>query len=108
MNELNFVLSRIVDMDKRADDVKSETENQLELIEQSAFEKIRNLEAELDETTKKNLDRFRSEIMEEAETKANQILSESNAYCENIKNSYEKLKLELVKRITDSIIAGRW
>ncbi|SHE90208.1 hypothetical protein [Alkalibacter saccharofermentans] len=106
MNELEFVLNKIIDMDTRAKDVKNEAEEKQKFIEEATKEKIKEIENSMLDESKNKLDRIHLEEMNNARLEAKKILDEADVKCEKIEAAYSKSKIALRDRIVKEILNG--
>lgn len=106
MNELNYVLTRILDMDHRAAQVKKEAQKRLEHMEAETKEILATTETELAQETERQLDVYWKEVVQKAEVQSNQIRESAVHQSKAMKETYEKNKDSLVKDGFQRMMAG--
>ena len=106
MNELNYVLTRILDMDHRAAQVKKEAQKRLENMEAETKEIIASMEKDLAKEMEHQLDGYWKDVVQRAETQSHQIRESAMQQSRAMKATYEKNKDSLVKDGFQRMIAG--
>lgn len=104
MNELEFVLNKILDIDIKASNVKSSTAEKLKNDEVALNESIKNLEKDLIEKDRIELGKKYEKAMDEARLQSAQIIEESEKQLSEIREKYLSVKDELRQKIVDQII----
>jgi hypothetical protein len=106
MNELEFVLGKIIDMDTRAKDVRTEAEQKLKDIEDFTNKRIRETEKIMLEISKKKLEETNNLKIQKADSEAKKIQKEADIVCNKIEDAYKKFSSDLINKITNEILNG--
>lgn len=106
MNELNYVLTRILEMDRRAARVKLDAEKQLEKTEVETKLAVERLEKDTVLDMEQSLNTYRTAVVTKAEEESNIIQSQARRIGEAMERAYEENKDLLVKEAMQRITAG--
>lgn len=106
MNELNYVLTRILDMDNRAAQVKEEAQKQLEQMELDTKEIRSTMKKTMTDQLEARLKEYREQVVSKAESESQQILERAQKEGEAMNQAYAKNKDSLIKDALQRISAG--
>lgn len=106
MNELNYVLTRILDMDSRAAQVKEDAFKQLDQMEQETKGIIAALEETMAQQLEKELESYRQREVIKAQEQSRNILEKARKEGAAMEEAYSKNKESLVQKAMQRLTAG--
>ena len=107
MDELDFIFKKIIEIDNKATEVKTNTNKVIEEKEVVLNQEIVALDNNLIGNLKAELDARHSIVISECEKKAELIVEEASNYCKNIQQKYEEIKDELKEMFVNEILGAQ-
>lgn len=104
MNELEFVLNKIIDIDNRANQVEKETMEKIKQEDKKLQDKLKSLQETCYIEAQDNMNEEYHEQMEKAKSKAKAIREDSKMECQIIEERFQGIKESLKKEIIKEII----
>lgn len=104
LDELEFVLRKIIEIDNKAIDLQNRTEQTIHEQETLLNDQIKNLDEELNKNSKKTLEREVQKKVANAHSMVKSINTELEEEKQNIKNKYAEIKDVLKWQIFNEII----
>lgn len=104
LDELEFVLRKIIEIDNRAIDLQNRTEQTISEKEALLNDEIKNLDEQLNSNSNTKLEREVQKKIAQAHDMAKAISTESEQQKQNIQSKYAAIKDVLKKQIFNEII----
>ncbi len=104
MNELEFVFKKIIEIDNKSNELKSNTKKQIEAKEFELSKKIKNLDNERIQNSKIELEKKHNQSVKNSENTAKEMLKETDGLCKDIIKKYTSIKNDLKDKIVNDII----
>lgn len=106
MNELEFVLNKIIEIDTKASQVKKDTAETIKENEKKMNDQLKELQSSGLNESKTEMDEHYQEVMEKAKIESDKIIKdsvdESKSMIENYNSLKDSLKSEILKEIINS------
>lgn len=103
MSELEYVISRIISIDKKTSEVKKNTLSQMEKNEININDKINSYKEELLSNVKIEADEKYETKIKEASIEAQSIINKAEGYCETLNKKYCNIKDELLESLVQEL-----
>lgn len=106
MDELEFVLRRIVEIDHKVNDLQSKAKKTMEDQEMALLQKLNDYDDERMEDIRKDLEIKYHHALERAEKQARQIQENTERQCRDILDHYKIIKSPLKEAIFNELTRG--
>ncbi|MFZ7131739.1 MAG: hypothetical protein ACOWWR_05220 [Eubacteriales bacterium] len=104
MNELEFVLNKIIDIDNKSSQVKNNTVETIQQKETTLNNALKDLENSYLSKTKNEMQRQYEEIMQQSKKETEKIIKDAETDCKMIMEKYNAIKNGLKDEILQEIL----